>query len=114
MSATQVPSSPSPTEGPGTGSSDAGPELEARPEADREAGDAPVANETPPQAPVVNETAPQMPVRSEFTALAARGSSRTAILTRGWGTGLARGGLCLLYTSPSPRDRQKSRMPSSA
>ena len=25
-----------------------------------------------------------------------------------------RGGLCLLYTSPSPRDRQKSRMPSSA
>ena len=32
-------------------------------------------------------------------------------------TGLARGELynpCLLYTSPSPRDRQKSRMPSSA
>ena len=27
---------------------------------------------------------------------------------------LARLGLCLLYTSPSPRDRQKSRMPSSA
>ena len=24
------------------------------------------------------------------------------------------GGGCLLYTSPSPRDRQKSRMPSSA
>ena len=24
------------------------------------------------------------------------------------------GGTCLLYTSPSPRDRQKSRMPSSA
>ena len=24
------------------------------------------------------------------------------------------GNLCLLYTSPSPRDRQKSRMPSSA
>ena len=23
-------------------------------------------------------------------------------------------GICLLYTSPSPRDRQKSRMPSSA
>ena len=23
-------------------------------------------------------------------------------------------GVCLLYTSPSPRDRQKSRMPSSA
>ena len=27
---------------------------------------------------------------------------------------LERNGLCLLYTSPSPRDRQKSRMPSSA
>ena len=26
----------------------------------------------------------------------------------------ARFGVCLLYTSPSPRDRQKSRMPSSA
>ena len=25
-----------------------------------------------------------------------------------------KGGPCLLYTSPSPRDRQKSRMPSSA
>ena len=28
--------------------------------------------------------------------------------------GAATGSLCLLYTSPSPRDRQKSRMPSSA
>ena len=27
---------------------------------------------------------------------------------------LGRRGTCLLYTSPSPRDRQKSRMPSSA
>ena len=27
---------------------------------------------------------------------------------------LPQGGNCLLYTSPSPRDRQKSRMPSSA
>ena len=27
---------------------------------------------------------------------------------------VARSVLCLLYTSPSPRDRQKSRMPSSA
>ena len=26
----------------------------------------------------------------------------------------AEGFVCLLYTSPSPRDRQKSRMPSSA
>ena len=28
--------------------------------------------------------------------------------------GMKRPGICLLYTSPSPRDRQKSRMPSSA
>ena len=32
---------------------------------------------------------------------------------RGLGSAL-RYGICLLYTSPSPRDRQKSRMPSSA
>ena len=30
------------------------------------------------------------------------------------GSGATRGNICLLYTSPSPRDRQKSRMPSSA
>ena len=30
-----------------------------------------------------------------------------------WGVG-ATNEVCLLYTSPSPRDRQKSRMPSSA
>ena len=29
-------------------------------------------------------------------------------------TDLVQGSTCLLYTSPSPRDRQKSRMPSSA
>ena len=29
-----------------------------------------------------------------------------AVVEKGW--------ICLLYTSPSPRDRQKSRMPSSA
>ena len=36
----------------------------------------------------------------------------------GWGASVANHdgsyGGCLLYTSPSPRDRQKSRMPSSA
>ena len=32
----------------------------------------------------------------------------------GGGAGGSAGGGCLLYTSPSPRDRQKSRMPSSA
>ena len=34
-----------------------------------------------------------------------------SVLELGFGTGL---NACLLYTSPSPRDRQKSRMPSSA
>ena len=39
------------------------------------------------------------------------GSTRVA-----WGVNAAAIsiGVCLLYTSPSPRDRQKSRMPSSA
>ena len=41
------------------------------------------------------------------------------VLTAGQGQNPARqaaimAGFCLLYTSPSPRDRQKSRMPSSA
>ena len=30
------------------------------------------------------------------------------------GVNLGKIGICLLYTSPSPRDREKSRMPSSA
>ena len=32
----------------------------------------------------------------------------------GAGLGLGRNGICLLYTSPSPRDQRGSRMPSSA
>ena len=36
-----------------------------------------------------------------------------AAITIVWGANHLLGG-CLLYTSPSPRDRQKSRMPSSA
>ena len=44
----------------------------------------------------MNETPPRMPVRSEATARAARGSSQIAILTRGWGTGLIRGGLAFV------------------
>ena len=32
----------------------------------------------------------------------------------GWEPVFEAGNICLLYTSPSPRDRQKSRMPSSA
>ena len=33
---------------------------------------------------------------------------------RDWKKNLTESEICLLYTSPSPRDRQKSRMPSSA
>ena len=40
------------------------------------------------------------------------GEPKTAILARGVIAGYTE--ICLLYTSPSPRDRQKSRMPSSA
>ena len=47
------------------------------------------------------------------------GAMRVAGVTRVGGVGIIGlrigvTGICLLYTSPSPRDRQKSRMPSSA
>jgi len=107
VSATQAPSSPGPAERPGPTSSDEERELEVRPDPDRDGrdgGDSPVVNETPAQTPVPAQTpAPtqtpvpsQTPFRSEFTARAPRGSSRIAILTRGWGTGLARGGLAFV------------------
>ena len=35
-------------------------------------------------------------------------------LTKGMSIDLAKYNICLLYTSPSPRDRTRSRMPSSA
>ena len=43
-----------------------------------------------------------------------QGSNRLAILCHGLEGHSRRPYICLLYTSPSPRDRQKSRMPSSA
>ena len=39
---------------------------------------------------------------------------RVEKFSQGWSVGQVQYQLCLLYTSPSPRDRQKSRMPSSA
>ena len=45
---------------------------------------------------------------SSFALLHLTGNAYFGIL------GGAFAGVCLLYTSPSPRDRQKSRMPSSA
>ena len=47
------------------------------------------------------------PINDAHNQLVQVSSSKEAYL-------LAKGHLCLLYTSPSPRDRQKSRMPSSA
>ena len=43
------------------------------------------------------------------TAVIQSSSATTVMLV-----GFVNSGICLLYTSPSPRDRQKSRMPSSA
>ena len=37
-----------------------------------------------------------------------------SLIRKGKATLRPKYGICLLYTSPSPRDRQKSRMPSSA
>jgi hypothetical protein len=85
---TPAPTSPGPAEKPGPTSSDEEREPEGRPEADRDGRDG-------GDSPVVNETPPQMPVRSE-AGWAPRGSSPTAILTRGWGTGLFRGGLAFV------------------
>ena len=41
-------------------------------------------------------------------------NNKHAIVTKEKGRKVKENNFCLLYTSPSPRDRQKSRMPSSA
>ena len=64
-------------------------ELEVRPDADRDRPDG-------GDSPAVNETPAQTPARSEVTAWPVQGSSRIAILTQGWGTGLARGALAFV------------------
>ena len=48
----------------------------------------------------------------DVVVLAVKGSAAETVLHAAGARTL--GGNCLLYTSPSPRDRQKSRMPSSA
>ena len=60
-------------------------------------------------------------IKNLLKEITATGESADGVLTSvrtlsGWicGGALARPFPCLLYTSPSPRDRQKSRMPSSA
>ena len=68
---------------------------------------------------------PGFPLLTSLVVLPAIGALLIALIPRrqetllklsGFGLAVAVGVLsvCLLYTSPSPRDRQKSRMPSSA
>ena len=59
----------------------------------------------PPEGPAARILLPPVPLVVQAPA---RRSCRRPITAR------APHGACLLYTSPSPRDRQKSRMPSSA
>ena len=61
----------------------------------------------------VNGAIPGTGAKAKATAPVVLASSRSVLLENKRYDG-GQDGLCLLYTSPSPRDRQKSRMPSSA
>ena len=61
---------------------------------------------------VMAELAEDVKARLESAQDAVEGSQQQAML-RPFSTGTA-SSTCLLYTSPSPRDRTRSRMPSSA
>ena len=52
--------------------------------------------------------------RQHLARFAWYGVAAAAALSLAVAVALERFRICLLYTSPSPRDRQKSRMPSSA
>ena len=53
-------------------------------------------------------------LRSEFQLVVEQGQASMMLAMRDMMAEFMRNKGCLLYTSPSPRDRQKSRMPSSA
>ena len=58
------------------------------------------------KSPVADVVIPEVPITEWVLQRATARASHTALVDAS--------GSCLLYTSPSPRDRQKSRMPSSA
>ena len=59
-----------------------------------------------------NDEGAMLGIEADITVMATGGVGGLFAVTTNPRT--ARGDACLLYTSPSPRDRQKSRMPSSA
>ena len=64
-----------------------------------------------PRAEMIEETRAKL-IDAARRAFADNGYAGASMDELTASAGLTRG--CLLYTSPSPRDRQKSRMPSSA
>ena len=62
---------------------------------------------------IVGQTLALLLAREKFR-VALVGNTRTAVPSPQDVRAYALNEACLLYTSPSPRDRQKSRMPSSA
>ena len=52
--------------------------------------------------------------RYDITSIGCFAKEQNHILDHLGGVGIKLSGICLLYTSPSPRDRTRSRMPSSA
>ena len=78
-------------------------------------GFVPIANETsfPTANPDINNGTGTL-VSIQSISSTRTPSSGTVTIANGAGTGNTVSITCLLYTSPSPRDRQKSRMPSSA
>ena len=52
--------------------------------------------------------------KKEYAYFMEMGTGKSKVLVDNIAMLYDKGKICLLYTSPSPRDRQKSRMPSSA
>ena len=74
----------------------------------------------PPPPPPLPDPEPTAPKGEKTAEQVVTGQQRTTVKKKGQKMGrtaardAGRKGTCLLYTSPSPRDRSLSRMPSSA